>query len=174
VDTLLAASGRTLAEHRQLALRYLELLRGRYASRVVSFCLYGSAVRGEAGEGSDVDVLAVVEGLPKNYVERVLETRSLYAELRNCEAYRLLRRSKLAASLSDLLLTPNEVEDHPPILLDIVDEGEILYDRDGFLARVLSDVKLRLAQHGARRLRGRAGSFWILKPGIRPGEVAEI
>lgn len=63
---------------------------------------------------------------------------------------------------------------HPPILLDVVEEGVTIYDKDGFLERELSKLKDRLKELGAKRVKGKHGWYWVLKPDIRFGEVLRV
>ena len=90
------------------------------------------------------------------------------------QAYRRLRSEGRSAFISDVYLTPEEAESHPPILLDVADHGVIAYDREAFLAGVLEDIRERLKQLGARRVRARKGYYWVLKPDAKPTEVVEI
>ena len=48
-------------------------------------------------------------------------------------AVREARRAGLAAWLSPVLKTPAEIERGSPLLLDMVDDARILYDRERFL-----------------------------------------
>jgi hypothetical protein len=66
------------------------------------------------------------------------------------------------------------VRAHPPILLDIADHGVIAYDREGFLAGVLEEIRQRLMRLGARKVTSTKGYYWILKPDAKPTEVIEV
>ncbi|WXG39710.1 MAG: hypothetical protein WED07_02570 [Candidatus Freyarchaeum deiterrae] len=76
--------------------------------------------------------------------------------------------------ISDIFLTPQEVEKHPPILLDMIDDGVLLYDRDSFLENALKKLSERLRELGARRVKTEKGHYWILKPDAKPSEVVKI
>lgn len=117
--------------HRRLLKEYISGLLNLYGDRVRSVCLFGSLARGEAGPESDVDVLAVVDGLPEDAGSRYEETSGLRMELRRTEAYNKLKRDGKPRLISEVYLTPDEVEKHPPILLDVVEDGIILYDKGG-------------------------------------------
>jgi hypothetical protein len=73
-----------------------------------------------------------------------------------------------------MYLTPEEARSHPPILLDLADHGAIVYDRDGFLAGVLEDIRKKLKQLGARKVAAKKGYYWVLKPGAKPTEDVEV
>ena len=137
-----------------------------FGDRLVSIAIYGSAARGEAGEGSDLDVLVVVEGLPEDLGERLRSSGRVARKVRPPPG--------APRPVSAVLLTPEEVERRPPILLDVVEDAIILYDRDGFLSRVLQRLRERLRELGARRVRTERGWYWILKPDAEFGEVAKV
>ncbi len=59
----MAALPRVPDRVRELAARYAAALRGALGERVRDVILFGSQARGEAHEGSDVDVAVIVEGL---------------------------------------------------------------------------------------------------------------
>jgi hypothetical protein len=157
-----------------LVKEYCEKLANRYGNRLRSICLFGSIARGEDDPESDVDVLVVIEGLSKDMGDRFREANDLFGQLKTTSAYRAVRNAGRNAFISDIFLTPNEVETHPPILLDIVSDGIILYDKEEFLQRVLSDIKARLDELGARRVKAKKGYYWILKPDAKFGEVVQI
>jgi len=143
-----------------------------YGERLVSIAVFGSVGRGTPRPDSDVDLLLVVDPLPDGRVPRVNEFAAVEAQLvlRMAEC----RTAGLAVELSPVFKTPREVEWGSPLLLDMVDDARLLYDRDGFLQRALEALAARLTRLGARRIwRGNAW-FWDLKPDYRPGEVFEI
>ena len=94
--------------------------------------------------------------------------------MRRSSEYRKLKQQGRSAFISDLFLTPDEAKAHPPILLDLTDDAFIAYDRNGFLKEVLQDMKRRLKELGARKIKARKGHYWILKPDARPNEVIEV
>ncbi|MEM2498447.1 MAG: nucleotidyltransferase domain-containing protein [Candidatus Nezhaarchaeales archaeon] len=62
-----------LNDYAALIEEYLKLLKDRYGDQLVSLSVFGSVVRGEAGEGSDLDLLAVIEGLREDVGSRLKE-----------------------------------------------------------------------------------------------------
>lgn len=163
-----------LNDVRDLINLYVEVLRERYHDRLVSVALFGSIVRGEAVRESDIDILVVVEGLPPDVGARFRELTEPKFGLRKTRVYQKLYREGKPTSISEVILTPEEVAKHPPILLDIVVDGIILYQRDGFLEEELERIKKRLSELGSRRVRGKHGWYWVLKPDAKFGEAIEI
>jgi predicted nucleotidyltransferase len=163
------------SEYKQLLEEYTALLKQHFGDKLYSICLFGSVARGCASADSDIDVLVVAEGLPDDVGMRLKETNYIYENLKGTAAYRSLRARGKGSLISDLLFTPEEIARHPPILLDIVEDGILLYDKDDFLRTVLLSIRDTLTKLGSRRVMTTRGSYyWVLKPDIKPGEVVRI
>jgi len=163
-----------LSDVKPLIDHYTKLLKNLFGDKLVSVVVFGSVVRNEAKADSDIDVLIVAEDLPEDIGSRYKLTSKLRRELRKSRVYRELMERNMPRLISEIILTPEEVSRHPPILLDITVEGKILYDKGGFLKRELEEIRKRLRELGARRVKGKRGWYWILKPDIKFGEVIEI
>ena len=155
---------------------YLDLLRERFGDNLVSVYLFGSVARGECTEGSDIDLLVVVDGLREDIGWRLEVSSNLKRMIRSktLDLRRALRERGLPTTISDILLTPDEIRCHPPIILDLTVDGKPLFDKDDFLLKELEKVRKRLRELGARRVKGKSGWYWILKPGAKLGEVIKI
>lgn len=81
--------------------RYVAVLERCYGADLVSVVLFGSRARGEAKPESDIDVLVVVRGLPRNRFERYGGRRDLAREVSN----------EFALVVTPILLTPEEAQD---------------------------------------------------------------
>jgi hypothetical protein len=161
-------------EYRELAHEYARAVKKFLGDRLRSICFFGSVVRGEATPESDLDVLIVAEKLPKDIGLRVREILPVHEELVHSEAYRRLRSLRRSAFVSEIMLTPEEVRTHPPIMLDMTQDASIVYDKDGFLKSVLDDMRRRLNELGARKVQAKKGYYWVLKPDARLDEVVEV
>jgi hypothetical protein len=162
------------SEYRELIRDYCVLLHKHFQERLKSICVFGSVATGKATPESDVDVLVVADGMLPDVLERMEDTVHTLLELKRMPSYRRLVELKRCATISPIFLTPVEADRHPPIMLDLVDEGVLLYDENGFLANLLDSIKHRLGELGAKKVDTAKGHYWILKPGLRPGEVVEI
>jgi len=132
-----------------------------YGERLVSLAVFGSVGRGTARPDSDIDLLVIVEHLSPRRMERVREFAAVEKRFGELE-------------LSPILKTPAEICQGSPLLLDMVEDAVILYDRDGFLAQELSRLRQKLTLLGAKRIWQGNAWYWDLKPNYTPGEIFEV
>ncbi len=140
---------------------------------LISVVLFGSAARGEAGEGSDIDILIVAEKFGKEGRFEVFN--EIEKDLKASEEYRELKEKKLGTLISPVPLTPSEVEKNPSILLDIVTDGIILYDVDDFIENKIESLRKKLKKMGSKKIfLDDKRYYWDLKPDYKLGEVVII
>lgn len=145
-----------------------------YGEALVSLVLFGSCGRGDFQNDSDIDLMVVLQERSDTLSERIIEfvqkiVEPLRMVLLTCQ------KEGLPHHLEPHVLTAGEVKTHPPIMLDMVFDSRILFDRDGFFQKELELIRAKLQQLGTKRvdLPGNRW-YWILKPGIKKGEVVEI
>lgn len=153
-----------------LVTEYAGMLETSLGDRLYSVCLFGSIGRGDFTAESDVDVIVVADGLPADIGLRYSMFNELRMKLLRTAAASKIREHGYSTSLSEVYLSREEALRHPPILLDVVEDGVIVYDRDGFLEGVLGEIRRRLEELGARRVFTSRGWYWILKPDAKLGE----
>ena len=147
----------SLAEpYKSILKALLDALRRRFGDKLISLVVYGSVARGEFRRDSDLDILVIIEGLPKRrfkrqdlFMEVEKEIEQLIEDLWN-EGYYI--------SISPLLRTPEEASRLTPIYLDMVEDAIILYDRDSFFENILNRLRKRLNELKAKRVR--MGKMW--------------
>jgi len=155
--------------------QFLRLLKARLGDNLISVVLFGSVARGDAEEGSDVDLLIVSDGFEGSFGERFQHFQEIDKELLELETRKKLRREGYGTLISPIPLNPKEVKRHPPILLDILTDGIILYDKNGFIKGELADLRKRLRALKARKVRLPGNRwYWDLKPDYKLGEVVEV
>lgn len=165
-------AGKLKEPYKSLLLRLVEALKESFGNALVSVAVFGSVARGEAGRDSDVDLLVVAEGLPNSKLRRqdifmeVEEKLEPDVEEAGKEGYHI--------EFSPVLRTPGEVARLPPLLLDMVEDAVILYDKGGFLRGLLDQLRRRLEELGAERVRCGKLWYWRLKRDYRFGEVIEV
>ena len=140
---------------------------------LISVVLFGSAARGEAGEGSDIDILIVAEKFGKEGRFEVFN--EIENDLKASEEYNDLKENKLGTTISPAPLTPSEVEKNPSILLDMVMDGIMLYDVNDFIENKMKSIRKKLKKIGSKRIfLDDKRYYWDLKPDYKLGEVVEI
>lgn len=158
-----------LQRYEDLLGRLLSECQAAYGTRLVACAVFGSVGRGTPREGSDIDCLLVVRGLPRGRLSRVEEF--LGVETRLEPALKAAEPGTPPIALSPVFKTPEEVEAGSPLFLDLVEDARILYDPEGFLRAYLDRLRARLGALGARRIRRGNAWYWELKPDLKPGEV---
>lgn len=146
-------------------------LHRRYGEGLTSLCLYGSVARGTATETSDVDLLVVAD-LEGSLGERL---EKLYGSMESIRDERsFLYRRGIYTDVSLYPLTRSEASRFLPLYLDIAEEGVILYDRQGFLRRVLLQCRALVERRGGRRLCLGDRWIWKLDPNMEVGQRIEV
>lgn len=142
--------------------------RASLGTRLVSLVVFGSVARGDVRDGSDIDLLVVAEGFPTSLRAR---RAVLLAEWEHARA----RQGLATVEWNLVTKSPEEARHHSPLYLDMVEDGVVLVDRDGFFQSILDAMRLKMRELGSRRVDLPDGSwYWDLKPDFRPGEVVEI
>jgi predicted nucleotidyltransferase len=117
--------------------------------RLIAAVLYGSRARGQAHRASDWDLFIIASDLPAQLWERhILLKRSLPA------AYR--------GAVSLLAKTPQEFEENKiaSIYLYIAQDGQILFDPQGYARQRLADLQRLMAEAGLYRKQSSGGEVW--------------
>lgn len=151
---------------------YCEILMGHYGERLRGVLLFGSVARGDWSRDSDVDLLVVVEGWEgKALWERIRELQPLRRRLTETMAFRRAVEGGFTPIIQHYPMSASEASDFHRVYIDACVDGIILYDRHGFLQRIMDTVRARMAEHGSRRvlIPGR-GHYWVLKE-VKAGEV---
>ncbi len=148
-------------DHSEVLEQITSACRKAYAGRLVSLAVFGSVGRGTARPDSDIDLLLVVDGLSSRRMERVREFAAVEGKFNGLV-------------LSPILKIPAEIQQGSPLLLDMVEDAVILYDRDEFLAKELDRLRQKLTLLGAKRIWQGNVWYWDLKPDYQQGEVFEV
>lgn len=122
---------------------------------------------------SDMDVLIIVEGLPAGRMKRIREFDASVE--RKLEPFlEILKKEGINTYISAIIKSPDEVKAGSPLFIDMIEDSKVLYDKEGFFADVLINLKKRLDKLGSRRIRRGNAWYWVLKPDYRPGEVFDL
>ncbi len=124
------------------------------ANDLVAVVLFGSRARGEAGEGSDWDVLVVAFNLPERVLDRSVRLKRMLPEL-------------FRGEVSLLAKTPEEfTAGLPELYLDIAVDGVILHDTDEYMAKRMRFLRTLIRGKGLRREKDGRDLIWRHAPGV--------
>lgn len=141
-----------------IAKNFFKLLKEEMGEELISFAIFGSTGRGRAKKESDIDILLIVKDkkrATRKYIETKLKTESFL--------------------FSSVIVTEEGLKKNPYILLDIIEDGIIIYDRDRTLKKLIKTLKKILRKLGARRIWiSKDKWYWDLKPTWKPGEIIDI
>ncbi|MCS7278640.1 MAG: nucleotidyltransferase domain-containing protein [Thermodesulfobacteriaceae bacterium] len=143
-----------------------------YQERLISIVLFGSVARETQRFDSDIDLLIVVKDLPKGRLKRTTEFMEIEEKIE--EYLKSLEKIGINTYISPVLKTPEEVKMGSPLFLDLVEEAQILYDKEDFFKKELEKLKEKLKSLGAKRYWLGNAWYWVLKPDIKPGETIKL
>ncbi|RLE91878.1 MAG: hypothetical protein DRJ55_05130 [Thermoprotei archaeon] len=127
---------------------------------VAGVILFGSIARGEETEQSDVDLLILWEKLnvdPRKRHVYIYKTVSKYFPPN-------LRLTVLDMEYNSLLKTTKLT----PLLLNIIQDAVVLYDRHNKLQKFISNTRKQLKAKNTRRIKTGKTYYWKLpKPGAK-------
>jgi len=139
---------------------------------LLSVVLYGSIARGKGTVGSDLDLIVVHKKCGKNMA---MEFAKMIQELRESNEYRLLKKQGLSPYPYSIFIDESKLKKHPWILLDVLDDGIILLDKNEILAQELKKIRARLKELGSKKVFLENGKwYWNLKPDWKPGDIIEL
>ncbi|MCS7145297.1 MAG: nucleotidyltransferase domain-containing protein [Nitrososphaerota archaeon] len=138
-----------------------------------SIVVFGSVARGSAGVDSDVDLLIVLDGF-KSLGKTVDRLVSIEYSPRVARELEWLEEKGISTHLSFHPISSQTLRKHPPIMLDVVEEGIAVVD-DGTYGREVRRMKARMKELGASRVWLTDEEWvWVLKPDAKVGEVIEL
>ncbi len=151
--------------------RFKQLLLERFGDNLISLVLYGSMVRGTAGNESDIDLLIILKDVPDSYHERLEPVVEIELKLRKSVA----ETTGTAPIFSSIVLSRDEAMENRNIFLDMIDASIILYDKNDFFKNRLKELENRLLKLGSKKVvLDDKTWYWRLKPDIVPGEIVEL
>jgi predicted nucleotidyltransferase len=150
-ETLMKASSRLFENAKRMAFE------NTFISEVISF---GSAARGESDRRSDLDILILWEGLNMDWRERYVHLYKVASSYFTSSGDLTVLDMEYGKFLKPRKITT--------LLLNIIWDGLVLYDRHGKLKRFLSKVRRELREKGIVRVKSDKYYYWVLpKPGVK-------
>ena len=98
--------------------RIIELVKELLGQRLVSAAVFGSLAAGRFTDGSDIDILFVVEGFSdKSMAQRIEAVMPALRRIYNTEEYSAWRKKtgRYMLDLDVIIYTPEEIRRHPPV-----------------------------------------------------------
>lgn len=150
----------------------VDACRSVYGSRLRGVVTFGSVARHRTRPDSDIDLLVVAAPLPQGRLARMDEFDA--AERLVAAALEGARRRGVTTRLSPIVRTPEELDQSGFLLFDIACDGEVHVDHDGCVGAHLQRVRDGLVRRGARRYSASGARYWMLDPGVGPGDVVVL
>ena len=162
-----------LAEpYKTIILRLLDELLKFFGDKLVSLIVYGSVARGDYRKDSDIDLLVIIDGLPKSKFKRV--ELFLEVEMKLDSLLNKLFNEGYAVTFSPVIKTPEEACRVSPLYLDMVEDAVIIYDKNDFFKKIIDKLRVNLKRLGAERVWIGNRWYWRLKKDYKFGEVINI
>ncbi len=160
-------------KYKALIDRFLKtLIENLGAQNLYGCALFGSIARGNARKESDIDLFLLISSRSPSIEDKIIK---LLLDVEEWKEKKDLKKENLLANFTIIAKTIEELKANPLILLDIVDEGIVLYDPNGKLNEIFINFKKKLRELGAEKIIFKDGTWcWDLKPDWKPGEVVEI
>jgi len=150
------------------------LIQKHYGEELLSVVIYGSIARTNYNELSDIDVLLVIRKGGSMKLRKSNYDKAK-CELKKSSEWLEAKKGRLPYKFQPLILTLDELRAHPPILLDMTQDGLVLFDRDNVFKKEIKLIRQRLKELGSKRIwLDKNRWYWILKPDIKFGEEFEI
>jgi predicted nucleotidyltransferase len=134
-------------EYIQIAVdRMVQELHEAFGERLMAVAIYGSHARGTATPRSDVDLLVVVRGLPRDW-KTIHRLEDEWAH----------QGSRLGKRFQVMLASPEDVEDSvewaAPLMLEIYNSHEIVFDPNDFFRNCIMRMRHLTRERGIRMRR---------------------
>jgi len=127
----------------------------RLLFQIVGAVVFGSSATGRATASSDLDLLVVARGIPPKRHRRTREVVQI-------------KRVLPDIPVDVLLMTPEEAQsnfaNHNPLFLDLAEDGILVLDEDGSLARAIQETRQDIRRGGIERTEH--GWRFPVEPGV--------
>jgi len=145
--------------------RYCRILQQHFGERLLGVLLFGSIARGDWTKESDIDLLVVVDLWDTKTWTRSNELLALRTTLRKTREYSDSVGAGFVPIIQHYPLGSEEASLNHRIYPDIVLDGIIIYEKDGFITQLIGNLRESLQQKGARRVINETGaSQWEMEP----------
>lgn len=142
-----------------------------YGENLFAAMVFGSAARGDFQKGSDLDLLIILGESKDSIGKRIDEFMKMEWEIMKSQQYAMAKAQGFPRRIEPVILDLEEFRAHPPLLLDLTTDAQILIDKENVFAKEMDLLKRRLQEVGAKKIvLGEGRWFWVLKNDIKLGE----
>ncbi len=129
--------------------KIVNLLKNHFEDKLIAIVVFGSYARGDFKESSDIDLFAIIEGLPQRHFERTTLISSLVTP-------------HFSRGITVIAKTKGEfLSAFPPLYLDLALDGKVAYDTHGFVKERSTQIRAIIEQAGIfREKRGTREHRW--------------
>jgi predicted nucleotidyltransferase len=124
----------------------IDVFKQKFNQDLLSIVLFGSIVKGNFTNSSDIDVLVVCEAPIKDWRARDKLILDLTEDI----------ELKFATPVHMILVNKDEIshaiESVYPLMLEIYEANEIIYDKDNFFKKILKDFEKNIHRWRAKKI----------------------
>jgi len=121
-------------------------LHQEFGDRLIAVVVYGSYARGSAKPKSDVDLLVVVRGLPRDW-----------DTIHRLEDKWTFKGRQFGKRFQVMFVSPEDVEDSveyaAPLMLEIYNAHKVIFDQNGFFRNCIIRMEHLIKERGIRMKR---------------------
>lgn len=139
-----------------------------YGEKLVSLVIFGSVGRHTPRPDSDIDILIIAESLPRGRLKRMANFENVENLL--APLLKEMQDKGIHTCLAPVIKEKNEVLQGSLLFLDMLEDAQIIYDRDSFFKNYLRTLQERLELLGAKKIYQGGAWYWVLKKDYRTGE----
>lgn len=159
-------------EFKPLINKFIEKVQGSFGKNFLAGALFGSIAREQEKPTSDIDLLLIFSRKDAGLEETIT---NLLVEADSWPEKQSLVAKGFFGGISALIRTKQELIENPLILLDVMEEGIVLYDPHETLQNLFFRLRKKLKELNAKKVVLPDGTwYWDLKPDWKPGEVVEV
>ncbi len=130
----------------ELVYELITVIKKKFKQDLLSVVLFGSKVKGTSTATSDIDVLVVSNSLMKDWRARDKLILALTEDL----------ELKYATPIHMILVNKDEIsnaiESVYPLMLEIYEANEIIYDKENFFKKILADFEKNIHRWRAEKI----------------------
>lgn len=156
----------------QILPRIKQLILEKYDENLIGLVLYGSVARGTEHNQSDIDLLLVLDRVPKNRYER---TDFFIGEIEEpIQKEMVVKQNVIPIELNPNIKSWEELTTGSFLNFTIAEEGIILFEREKLLSDYFTKLRIRFQEMGVKKIPYAGGFYYDFLPNAKTLEVFEL